>query len=590
MSIGLRGERPTGGQASASRGAMRRAMFLSQDGVVICSTLRAMDELGILAPSLEAERSLSDLYPDLTRPGFGALRVGVQCLVSTGWLAEPPTLDPQTTVLRWTEAGREVGSRRAPYLALGRFLAGFASVEPDSWTRPWDGARLAQFVELADLACDRWRLPGALADELAGLIRAHLDGALVVPTILSLHETGRLAESGPDLPAGDAGDAAGRLFGALGWTEPDGAWTATGLRARAFALNFGGVATYLPLLAQLPQLYRGELTAGPRPDGSEWHVHRELNLRISALAHGRYFRDTDPIFVELFNREPAETQPRFIADMGCGEGSWLVHLHGLIRDRTRRGRRLESDPLPMIGIDPDPVARERATRNLEAAGVPALVVPGDVTDPDALGATLAEHGLAIEDGLHIRAFIDHERTYLGGDASIPAPGWASGAYLDRDGGPLAGEAVERDLTAHLERWAPHARKHGLILLEAHCVAPRIASRQLGALHGVAFDAHQAYSMQYPVDHAAFIRCCHDAGLEPVGHCEGRYPANRPFVSISLNRLLVAGTEQPFPATGAAAASREDDWRPGPDVDLGDGITAEMGWDELDVLGPSDDIE
>ena len=31
----------------------------------------------------------------------------------------------------------------------------------------------------------------------------------------------------------------------------------------AFALNFGGVATYLPLLARLPELYRGELTVQP---------------------------------------------------------------------------------------------------------------------------------------------------------------------------------------------------------------------------------------------------------------------------------------------------------------------------------------
>jgi SAM-dependent methyltransferase len=298
-------------------------------------------------------------------------------------------------------------------------------------------------------------------------------------------------------------------------------------------------------------------------------VHRALNLRISALAHGRYFRDSDPIFLELFDREPVAGQPRFIADMGCGEGTWLIHLHRLIGERTRRGRQLDAHPLVMVGIDPDPVARERASANLEAAGVPAVVAPGDVGDPDTLRDTLAEHGLAIEDGLHVRAFIDHERTHLGGGRDIDVPGWASGAYIDRDGAPLAGEAVERDLAAHLGRWAPHVRRHGMIVLEAHCVAPAVASRQLGALHGVAFDAHQAYSKQYPVDHPAFVRCCHLAGLEPAGHCERRYPANRPFVAISLNRLLSPGAEPPFPAADGPAP-RADTWEPGADTDLEDG--------------------
>src|SRR5262245_7470945 len=90
----------------------------------------------------------------------------------------------------------------------------------------------------------------------------------------------------------------------LPWSGPT-RWTASGLQARAFALNFGGVATYLPLLARLPELYRGELSVDlPQDGGTEWHVHRELNLRISAAAHRRYFVDSDEILVELFDREP----------------------------------------------------------------------------------------------------------------------------------------------------------------------------------------------------------------------------------------------------------------------------------------------
>jgi SAM-dependent methyltransferase len=555
---------------AASRAAMRRGMFLAQDAVVLCMTLRALDRLDLLTPSLQCGHSLSELYPDLTEAGFGALRVAVHSLAGTGWVADAPTLRPETTTLRWTGAGRRAAARFDRYVALGDFLASFAGNAEDPWARPWTEDQVERFVDHVATSSERWRLAPDLPNDLAELVRAQLDLALIVPTMLWLHETDRLGDAKPQLPEDRVGEAMARLLTTLGWLDPsDGGWTALGRQALAFALSFGGVATYLPLLARLPEIYRGELTVAPEPDGAEWHVHRELNLRISAAAHRRYFAESEAIFLELFDREPIEAQPRFVADMGCGDGSWLVRLYRLIEARTRRGERLESDPLLMVAIDPDARAREMARDNLDAAGVPGLVIPGDVTDPDGLREVLAEHGLAIEDGLHIRAFIDHERTYLGGEDGTRAPGWSSGVYIDAEGRPLSGEAVERDLIAHMRRWERHVGKHGMVVLEAHCVAPQVAAKHLGSLHGVAFDAHQAYSKQYPVDHASFLRCCQEAGLQPAGHCERRYPRGRPFVSITLNRLLAAGDEPPLPATNAEAP-RQDTWVPGTEVDLEDG--------------------
>jgi SAM-dependent methyltransferase len=554
---------------AASRREMRETMFLSQDGVVLCATLRGLDRLGILAPSLEEERSLADLCPELTSAGFGALRVALHCLACTGWLEGGPTLDPATTVARWTPTGLFAARSHRHYVQLGDLLAGFAGTAGDAWTRPWPAAQIERFQALVEPACERWGLGDDIPPNTSKAIRAHLNAGLTVPTMLWLHETDRLGEARPVLPEDGTGKGMARLLTALDWTSGvGGKWTAPGLHARAFALNFGGVATYLPLLARLPELFRGELDVKPpAEEDGEWHVHRELNLRISAAAHRRYFVDSDEIVIELFDREPLECQPRFVADMGCGDGSWLIHLHRLIGERTRRGRSERLDPPLMVGIDLDRGALEQARRNLEATGVPALLIEGDVTDPDRLKADLAEHGLAIEDGLHIRAFIDHERGYVGGEPAIEAPGFSHGVYIGAAGEPLAAADVERDLIAHMARWRRHAGKHGMIVLEAHCVAPAVAARQLGALHSVAFDAHQAYSKQYPVDHAAFVRCCQLAGLQPLPHCERRYPSNRPFVSIGLNRLVVA-EEEPLPAMGAAP--RPDGWRPPADTDLEDG--------------------
>jgi SAM-dependent methyltransferase len=547
----------------AARSAMRRTMFLSQDGVVLASTLRGLDRLGILAPSLEQERAtLAQLYPELRVAGLGALRVALHGLAAAGWLAEPPGLSAEEAALSWTEAGREAMAFHPRYVALGDFLAGFDGNADDAWTRPWEPRQVDRFAALAAARGDDEEVPAATA--------AHLDGGLVVPAMLWLHETGRLLAAGPELPEDELGAAMRELLARLGWIDAAGGWTADGRQARAFGLNFGGVATYLPLLARLPKLYRGELTVVPDPASGEpeWHVHRALNVRISAAAHHRYFADSEPLFLEIFDREPLASQPRFIADMGCGEGSWLAHLYRLIEQRTRRGAALAEQPLLMVGIDPDRGALELARRKLEQAGVPALLIRGDVTDPDRLAADLAEHGLAIEDGLHIRSFIDHERSYRGG-GEVAGPGWSSGVYMDAAGAPLSSAEIERDFIAHLRRWARHTHRHGLVVLEAHCAAPAVVAKNLGSLHGIAFDAHQAYSKQYPVDHPAFVECCRLAGLRTASHRELRYPDNRPFVAVSLHRLLPAGAESPLPAL-RPGAPREDAWRPDPGVDLEDG--------------------
>jgi SAM-dependent methyltransferase len=550
--------------------AMRRTMFLSQDGVVLCMTLRGLDELGILEPSLGADRSLAELHPDLTPSGFGSLRVAARSLAGVGWVTDHGSLDPGAATLRWTDAGRLAAANFGLYVSLGEFLAGFASLGRDAWSAPWAADRCKLFLEFVARAEEGWQL-GGLPRELGSQIRGHLDGALIVPTMLWLHEGERLGADCPVLGEGDAEQGMTRLLETLAWVEkPGGAWTPSGRHARRFALNFGGVATYLPMLARLPQLYRGEATVPVDPGyAGEWHVNRELNLRISAAAHRRYFADTDAIFLELFNREPIADQPRFIADTGCGDGSWLVHLQRLISERTLRGAHLVAEPLQMVGVDLSRQALEHARRNLEAAGVPALLIPGDVTDPDQLRAALSQHGLRIEDGLHIRAFIDHERAYRGSEAATPVPGWSTGAYLDARGEPLSGEAVERDMVAHFRRWGRHVGKHGMVVLEAHCVAPEVSARHAGVLQSVSLDAHQAYSKQYPVDHPAFIQSCHQAGLQTPGHCERRYPARRPFVAVSLNRLVASGAGTPLPAIDRGAP-RSDTWQPAGDVDLEDG--------------------
>ncbi|WP_412543654.1 class I SAM-dependent methyltransferase [Longispora sp. K20-0274] len=510
---------PSAADAAVERAALRRVAFLYQDGVMLNTTVRALDALGQFDP--DGPRDL---------PDTGYLRAAWRCLESAGWLDHGPSLD-------WTDAGRAAMRHRERYVAGGRFLARFASNAPDSWAQPWDPATEVAFAAEVD-AHERWR---ATADP-DDLVTVHLDSALVLPALLTLWATGGLEH-----PDGDIG----RLLTLLGWLDADGRWTPQGRGRLTFLEHFGLIGSYLPMLANLEQLLRGELRVTPGED--EWHVQRQINVESSAAAHQRYFADADPVFREIFSREP---RPTFIADMGCGDGSWLVHLHEYLGDDIR-----------YIGIDASPVALDTARAALLAAGIAdPLLLLGDISDPAALARSLAEHGVAIEDGLHIRSFLDHDRTYVGGVVRDDVPGWSTGAYAAPDGSPLSAVEVESDLVEHFRRWTPHVGKHGLVILEVHCVAPQIARRHLGALHSVAFDSYHGMSHQYPMEYSAFMRCCQLAGLQATSYLERRYPSNKPFVAVSLNRLM-----PPRPAPRHPVGDRRDTWQPTPGTDLSDGI-------------------
>ncbi|MCD5315684.1 AprA-related methyltransferase, partial [Kineosporia babensis] len=502
-----------------------RSAFLYQDGVVLASTVRALDTLGLLHNPTSTT----------SFPGSGYLRVAWRALASSGWTEGTDTPS-------WTARGRFALQHRDRYRSLGEFLSGFTATDSEAWARPWDSGTQEAFSRQID-EHTRWRntMPAG------HLVVTHLDGALLVPALLSAQAQDKLRR--PD------GDTA-RLLTLVGWLDEQGAWSAQGRAGLDFVDHFGLVGSYLPMLAALEALGRGERVVSP--GGHEWHCHRDLNVRASGAAHRRYFADADPLIQEAF---AGPLRPRFIADMGCGDGSWLAHLHGLFGDSIR-----------YIGVDASPVALERARVVLKEAGIEdPLLLTGDITDPGSLKELLAGHGLAIEQGLHIRSFIDHDRTFVGepepSGPSEAVPGWASGAYVGPDGRALSSTDVETDLVRHLRRWTPHVRDFGLVVLEAHCVAPALARQNLGRLHSPAFDTYHGLSHQYPVEHAAFLRCAALAGLQQTGHQERRYPSTGPFVAVSMNRFVVRG---PALTTTRRPGLGQHQWVPAETLDRSDG--------------------
>jgi SAM-dependent methyltransferase len=563
----------------ADRGALRRASFLFQDGVALCATLRGLDAIGLLEPSLQADSTVAKLRPDMSSTAFAHLRVGLRTLAQAGWLRSHPAMTPDDAAVAWTWTGREIACYRRTYLELAAFLATFSSREPDAWTRPWEGERAERYAALVDRAAARWEL-GDLEPTLREQVTAHLDGALAVPTLLWLDATGSLRDDGPALTPGESHDGPARLLEAMGWIAPDRSWTENGVHGLGFVAHLGLVGSYLPLFETLPDLYAGGWT--PSISG-EPRMHVELNARANAAAFARYFADSDPLVASIFDREPLAAQPRFVLHSDCGDGAWLARVHRLVRERTLRGRHLDEHPLLMIGVDRSDASVQRARRTLSWAGADALFLRGRPDDPDALRDQLAAAGLAIEDGLHLHAFVAHDES--GSVLPSPGTGSATGAYLDERGEALDAAAVEAGVASHLARWAPHVARHGLVVLEAHCVAPEVTARHLGALHSVAYDAYQGYVGAHVVERPAFIHAARRAGLREAATGTRTYPTSRPFVAVSLNHLLNSATTALLPARDASDA-RADTWQPDPDVDLRDGRDLhELLYDEGDLRHP-----
>jgi hypothetical protein len=235
--------------------------------------------------------------------------------------------------------------------------------------------------------------------------------------------------------------------------------------------------------------------------------------------------------------------------------------------RTKRGKHLAQYPLLMVGADYNTVAQEVARKTLADARIPSLVLFGDITDPIRFARDLRQHGLDIRRGLHVRAFIDHNRRYQRPERNRTLSSPSTGAHIDDDGATIPNHLLEEDLVSFLERWVPYVGRHGLVLLEAHCVDPRIASRHAGETHNIVFDTYHGFSLQYPIDFETFMEAAWTAGLDPVLHHQKRYPSRRPFVSISNNYFTTQKTDCPIPD---GSVQRDGGWQPDGSENLADG--------------------
>ncbi len=133
------------------------------------------------------------------------------------------------------------------------------------------------------------------------------------------------------------------IFLARQWAErhPDGVRTTpAGRSLLERSLVLGTTASYKPLLARLPELLFGDPHSVMQrgSSGEEGHVERKLNVVASGFQHSKFFADLDGLVLKLFDNPFFDAQPRYVADMGCGDGTLLHRIYETVRDRTARAR------------------------------------------------------------------------------------------------------------------------------------------------------------------------------------------------------------------------------------------------------------
>ena len=324
-------------------------------------------------------------------------------------------------------------------------------------------ARLAGQLRLAD---EGW--VGFAADGAApAALRTMLTGAVLAPLLMELHmhhmETapgGGVRLRGLDRAALGPLAASFRRRGMCVAGLSDGGLQLT--ESGRFVVQrcgaFGVALSYRPMLRELETVLFGDVTEVFTHDsaGHEAHVDRTMNVIGSGFMHGKFFDDMMSVHVHrTFDELPLDQQPSIVADTGCGDGTLLLRLYRYVRERTRRGKQLETRPLLMVGVDFNEESLVATAKTLREAGVPFETMFGDIGDPEPIHEGLCSRfgARGKDDILHVRSFLDHDRPYLeptdGGISASAIEGESDAAYVRPDGGVLTRALTYRSLVEHV---------------------------------------------------------------------------------------------------------------------------------------------
>lgn len=524
----------------------RADLFRHLDGIVTAPVAYALYEKGVLDFLTESKEVTLAQLTKQSGANEGYLNVALHTLASQGWLDYDIKADDEIEI-RLT-AISEIAFQYIPLykdvvelLQLsGNFHPRKFEVEPFRYLE----ATFEKFRSNYGIISSDHENERQVQDQ----ILKHIEGVLVGPTVVALGMSGMFhnyfmkASFRPEEFHED-GKNFGRLlniFVFLGWFEQKNGtyrFTDKGLFYARRASAYGVTVSYIPLFRKVSELIFGDPTIfwGLPPGAKELHVDREMNVWGSGGAHGVYFKVVDEIIIDIFN-QPIELQPKGIVDMGCGNGTFLIHLFEVIEQRTLRGTLLEEHPLFLVGADFNETALKVTRRNIIQADIWAKLIWGDIGQPDLLAKDLADnYGIQLEDLLNVRTFLDHNRIWSDPKEKINNEiAHSTGAFAFR-GRRITSSEINANLKEHFLKWAPYVAKHGLLVIELHTIAPKLTAANLGKTAATAYNATHGFSDQFIVEVDIFHKVAKEAGLSPSPRHFRKYPDSE-LATVSINLL------------------------------------------------------
>ena len=375
-----------------------------------------------------------------------------------------------------------------------------------------------------------------------------LDGMLAIPLLLALKKNNFLvSKDNHQAPLFSVLSPAVReeiikFFTDRGWLVQEGGayvFTDTGrfITERISILEM--VASYRPMLANISEVIFGDCKAVFTRDenGSELHIDPDLNVKECCFQHENHFSDIEEMILSIFNRKPITEQPKYIANMGCGDGTLLKRIYEVIKNKSLRGEVLHQYPIKLIAMDRNEEALMETTHTLE--NIDHLVLKGDIADPLQAIADLKNYGIQdTENILHVRSFLDHDRPYVppsdtaAANARLHVP--SKEVFVSEEGTEIPAASVMQSLVEHFGRWSEISGKHGLILLEAHSLDPKTTGEFLDVCESLNMDEIHRFSQQQLVEAGTFLMAAAEAGLFPDEEFFRKYPKTLPFSRNTLN--------------------------------------------------------
>eukprot|EP00747_Dinoflagellata_sp_TGD_P195042 gnl/TRDRNA2_/TRDRNA2_63153_c1_seq1.p1 gnl/TRDRNA2_/TRDRNA2_63153_c1~~gnl/TRDRNA2_/TRDRNA2_63153_c1_seq1.p1 ORF type:complete len:951 (-),score=212.71 gnl/TRDRNA2_/TRDRNA2_63153_c1_seq1:56-2569(-) len=287
--------------------------------------------------------------------------------------------------------------------------------------------------------------------------------------------------------------------------------------------------SYSPMLAKFNHILFNDASwgfvgAGQDTLEEEIHVARTLNVVGSGAQHRTVFKDMMRHIGVMFSNTDFKNQPDFVVDTGCGDGQLLMQIYETIKNTTPRGKVFDKYPLTMVGVDINEAARETTSVNLKENEIPHKVIHGDVGDPLKILEDLKKKEVDPKKTLHVRSFLDHERSYVAPDVPID-PSSALGRFaieqvadfvhLDKHGETMGACELFQTLVDHFNRWADALTdSFGLCVLEVMMLDVPTTKRYINENVSFYFDIVQCLSRQYMISPLAFTMGAALAGLLP----------------------------------------------------------------------------